>query len=830
MTSARVASFLGALLATPFPAAATSSVVDDPPTTTAPTAPTGNDGPADAPAAALADTAANDRTDTFVDVDGDGVDDALLPPLPAGADDRVGQTVVGRRRDARRVVGSAHVVDAATLERFEVDDVHRALRAAPGVYVRDEDGSGLRPNIGMRGASSDRSAKVTLLEDGVLFAPAPYAAPAAYYFPLTTRVVGIEIWKGPAAIRQGPHTVGGALNLRTRPVPVDGVVGGIDVGTGLVGVDREQNRGHGFVGANAPLATLLPSFVLLPPALGDVTAGFVVEGARVQSEGFKVIDGDADADTGFVRDDLMVKLRLASPLLADVRHSVEVKLGLQREESRETYLGLTDADLRADPDRRYAASADDEMRWLRTQGQVRYGLGTGPFELDVVAYRHDLDRTWRKVNGLRDAPNLHDVLTFADAGANPLYRARLDRLAEVPDDDLAVLVGPNHRTYFAEGLAAVGRLELGDGGVAWLPEQRLELGLRLHRDQIVRDHREEGFFVVGNTFVPDGRGEVTTAQNRASAAALSAYVADEVRFGPAVLAPGVRVEVIDGVFVDDVAGTGEKVSRQVVALPGIGASVDVGAGVALLGGVHRGFSPVAPGQTGDVRAEESTNGELGLRFDAGRTLGLGGELVGFASHYDNIVGECTFSAGCVDDTGAQQNGGAAGVWGAELALRHTLPLRLVRTTDALRLETTFTATQARFLTDFTSSHPLFGRVRAGDELAYVPALQGAFVGGLTVGAVDAGLSVGLASAMRDVPGQAAWSTTTATQWTDPVAVVDATAAVELFPGWRLAVRLDNAFDQRAIVSRRPFGARPGKPRSFLVALEGDLALPATTTR
>jgi Fe(3+) dicitrate transport protein len=82
--------------------------------------------------------------------------------------------------------------------------------------------------------------------------------------------------------------------------------------------------------------------------------------------------------------------------------------------------------------------------------------------------------------------------------------------------------------------------------------------------------------------------------------------------------------------------------------------------------------------------------------------------------------------------------------------------------------------------------------------------------------------------MRDVPGQEAWSKATATQWTDPVGVVDATTAVEVLPGWRLGLRVDNAFDQRGIVSRRPFGARPGKPRAVLVSLEGDLALPSTT--
>ncbi|MBM4281587.1 MAG: TonB-dependent receptor [Deltaproteobacteria bacterium] len=768
---------------------------------------------------------------------GDDVEGGDAPgDVPDGAPPTVGETVIGRRRDARRVTGSAHVVDKETLERFEADDVHRVLRNAPGVYVRDEDGLGLRPNIGLRGASSDRSAKVTLLEDGVLFAPAPYAAPAAYYFPLSARLTGLEVWKGPAALRQGPHTIGGALNLRTRPVPLT-ADGGLDVGAGvldvgsdgpgaLAGVGRPQSRLHGWVGASTTLQEVLG------PAGRRFTGGVVVEGARVAADGFKRIDGRADATTGFVREDVMLKARVGNDLLEAVRHTVELKLGVQREESHETYLGLTDDDFRADAFRRYAASATDAMRWTRTQAQLRWGMTTDAVDVDVVAYRHDLDRTWTKVNGVRGGPNLHDVLGLPSAGANALFRARLDALDERPDDDRAVLIGPNHRTYWSHGIAALGRLALGtplpfaDAGAPRL-QQRLEAGVRLHQDQIRRDHREEGFFIVGDQLVADGRGEARTALNRATATALSAYVADELRVGAVVLVPGVRAEVIAGTFIDDfapatAAAPAPAPSLQTVLLPGVGAGVDVAPGLTLLGGVHRGFSPVAPGQTGTVRAEESTNGELGVRVDVTKAAGLSGEAIGFVTRYDNIVGECTFSAGCVDDVGAQTNGGAALTGGVELAARHTLPLHAFGDTDALRVDASFTWTQARYLTDFVSRHPLMGRVRAGDEMAYVPTLQGALSAGARLGVVDAGLSVGLVAAMRDVPGQDAWSQATAARWTDPQAVVDVVTAVDVAPGWRVALRLDNAFDQRAIVSRRPFGARPGKPRSLLVSLEADL--------
>jgi sterol desaturase/sphingolipid hydroxylase (fatty acid hydroxylase superfamily) len=92
-------------------------------------------------------------------------------------------------QEAPREAGSAYVVDEAALELFEYDDIERVLATVPGVSTRGEDGYGLRPNIGIRGANSDRSSKITLMEDGILLAPAPYAAPAAYYFPMSTRFV-----------------------------------------------------------------------------------------------------------------------------------------------------------------------------------------------------------------------------------------------------------------------------------------------------------------------------------------------------------------------------------------------------------------------------------------------------------------------------------------------------------------------------------------------------------------------------------------------------------------------------------------------------------------
>ena len=79
--------------------------------------------------------------------------------------------------------------------------------------------TGFFPNISIRGNDPNRSGKVTILEDGVPSAPAPFSSPSAYYAPTAGRMAGFEVLKGSSQLKYGPNTTGGVINYLSTPIP-----------------------------------------------------------------------------------------------------------------------------------------------------------------------------------------------------------------------------------------------------------------------------------------------------------------------------------------------------------------------------------------------------------------------------------------------------------------------------------------------------------------------------------------------------------------------------------------------------------------------------------
>ena len=686
--------------------------------------------------------------------------------------------VVGTR--APQVPGSVHALSSEQLERFEDDDPHAVLLQVPGVQVRQEDGFGLRPNLGLRGTSSDRSKKVSLLEDGVLFGPAPYSAPAAYYFPLLMRMTGARVIKGPAAIAQGPQTVGGAIDWTTRQVPrVPEAV--VDLGYGEYG----YAKAHGYFGA------------------GEENYGFLVEGVHLHSDGFKVLPDRAN--TGFTRNEWMAKTFYEVDPGGHATNLLRLKLTYSDEVSNETYLGLTDEDFREDPERRYLASALDQMKNDRTSLVLshRLELAEPQLLLTTTAYRHAYHRTWRKFNRLRGAQAAQVLNDPDQPGYQEFYqvlRGESDSLTAAE----ALLIGPNRREYVSQGLQSVGRLRAQTGPL----EHGLEFGVRIHHDTVARRHSQDAFLVRGGELVPEGTPTEISAANSARTLALAAHLIDSVSLYGLTLSPGIRIERIASESLDRLTKVGGK--RRVLALlPGVSAHYGIAEGVGVVAGVYRGFSPPPPGSDEQTRPEYSINYEVGVQLNP-RALRL--DLFGFYNDYDNLTDICSLASGCLDDDlGRQFDAGRARVYGVE-ALASAAP-----SLGAMRfpLSLSYTYARGKFDSTFRSPDPIYGEVSEGDEIPYLPRHQLS-----ASAAIDSPLAGGFArlsyvAAMRERAGHEPLSSVLAT---DPQVVLDLGADLALGEHVELYLQLRNVVGARNIVSRRPFGARPNAPRRVQAGL------------
>ncbi|RUO53542.1 TonB-dependent receptor family protein [Pseudidiomarina homiensis] len=674
--------------------------------------------------------------------------------------------IIGDKKAARTVAGSSAVVAPEQMEVEVHTDINQLLKTVPGVYIREEDGQGLRPNIGIRAAAGGRSSKVTLLEDGVMIAPAPYSNPAAYYFPEAYRMHTIEVLKGAPLLRYGPQTTGGVVNLVTTPIPQQR--------QGQVTLRLGENNSrdiHAYYGGT------------------EGAWGWLIDTVQRDSDGFKDIDR-SNRDAGHDIEDYLVKLRWSG-----VNQSLTAKAQYSEQVSNETYAGLTDADFNRNPNRRYGLTAIDQMDNQHSGLSLTYEADLADnLNLAVVGYRNEYKRDWFK-----GSPS--SLIAAANAGD--------DQAQAVLDGELdyqGLSYKHNNRAYESYGVEA--RLKLN------LHTHEIELGLRDHSDRMDRFQPVEVYDQVNGSLVYQETIQPTGGDNRLEGADAMAFWLADVWQATANLKvqATLRYEDVDTfrhqfATVDRSTTPSSRSSNAQEWLPGVSFTYDLNDNVQVLAGVHRGFAPLGGGATATDEPETSTNYEFGARYQA---QDLFAEAIFFRSDFNNQAESCSVASPCSNGaTSGSYVTGEALVQGLEVQLGNEWQLSGAR----MPVSFSYTYTSA----EISEDNALTG-VQDGDTLADIPEqIFSAQVGLLMENGWDNHAVVKYMDETCVSVGCQRSDSPFAT--TESLLTVDWISRYPLNPQTTVFLKVENIFDEQVIISRLPYGARPNKPQTVSVGFD-----------
>ena len=685
-------------------------------------------------------------------------------------------TIIGSKIAATEVPGAASFLSNQDLKKTIDTDIHKILSLVPGIFFRAEDGHGLRPNISIRGTSMDRSAKITLMEDGILIAPAPYTSAAAYYFPTPGRMNAVEVLKGPSAISQGPSTIGGAINLVSTPIP--------ELPSGNIAQefgDNDMSRTHAFYGGTT----------------GNL--GALIEVHEHSSDGFDSIAG-VDRDTGFNKSDLMAKLRYS---WGD--HEVTLKIIEADESSEQTYVGLSQLSFQKDPRKRYGMSQYDEMANAANQKALIYKGRIGMLDIVATSWTNDYHRDWFKVdkaNNLKEhgiADGIDNVIAAANDGNKDAQ--------EILDGKKAVQVQLKHnnRYYRNEGLQLQASANFSN--------HKITFGLRDMKDAESRYQWYECFDQISasknSALYACGSGYSGANNRLRETVATSFFIQDTLMLGKFAITIGQRSEnyrQVENRWLDGTASRNiqdsiysNKKSRGDYQTSGLGFTYSVNNNLKLIAGFHEGMSPVFNGD-----AEEADNLELGFRYNNDLTLL---EIIYFSSDYQNLVGTCSNSSGGNCEAGASFSGGEVDVSGLEITSSWVLEGNNIR----YPISIAFTSTKAIFNNSF-SNDDYWGTVMTGDNVPYIPS---------SVLAIQAGVLTesGWSGYLRllDHGGACSSAACGTYERIGPYSFVDLTLRKSINNALDLYGVIENIMNNEDIASRAPKnGARSQKPQTFKI--------------
>ncbi len=700
-----------------------------------------------------------------------------------------GNVIFGNKFIAKNRTGSAYYISPKELKKYSFTDVNRALRTVPGVNIYEEDGFGLRPNISLRGTSPERSAKITIMEDGVLAAPAPYSASSAYYFPTIARMQAVEVLKGSSQVQYGPFTTGGAINMISTQIP-EAVSGSVRASYGSF----NSSQVHTVLGGSKN------------------NFGYVVEYLNYASDGFKELS--SGNNTGFDKNDFVAKFRVNIFPNAAVKQSLEAKLQYSDEKSNETYLGLTEEDFNKDPFSRYVGSDNDLMSTIHRQLMLTHTVDfSKDFRITTSAYNNYFKRNWYKVDFITfngDRQSIGSVFENPNTYSNHLafVQGNIDS-----DGNDFVNSRANNRAYTARGVQTKFDYHWYQGDVF----HDIEVGLRYHYDEEDRFQWIDDYSIINQELTLVNEGEPGSNANRISSArALAAFATYKVKFNKWTFTPGLRYENIslkrENFGSDDSERSGDDLSIRAnnvdVFIPGTGVSYTINTNVLIFGGVHKGFSP--PGNQPGEKAEESVNYELGTRFGIG---GLKGEIVAFYNDYSNLLGSdlaATGGSGSLD----QFNAGEVRVNGLEILLNYDILGK--NSKFSLPINVAYTFTDTEFRNSFGSDADLWGEVNVGDELPYLAKHQFNIGLSLEHKKFEININSRFSGQFRTQAGQ---GSIPSSELVEDNFIIDLSGKYHVNNSLSLTANVINLLDETYAVSRVPAGLRPGHPFGAYAGLQ-----------
>ncbi len=678
--------------------------------------------------------------------------------------------VIGRQDHFIRLPGSASVVNRAAIRLTYPVSGNEVLRKVAGLHIVDEEGIGMRANIGIRGLDPDRSRTVLILEDGIPVALGPYGEPELYYSPSIDRMSGIEVLKGSGSILFGPQTIGGVINyLTANPPPVPTTETSIRGGQNGFFVGRFS---HGTTSGNT---------------------GYQVSLLRKSGEGVGILD--------YAITDLNTKFK---HVLAP-NSVLGVKVGVYDEISNSTYVGITQAMYDSGLYDFSHPAPDDQLSIRRYSLSATHDYFFNPaIRLRTTAYGYTTTRDWSR----------QDFRTS--------FRPTDTYVRTLGDLYFFNRTGNRNRAFEVLGFEPRLSVDLDVFGF----RNEVDLGFRYLYEKAF-EKRIDGT-VARPTSGILREDEIRTGH------AKSGYIQSRIHLGDALsVTPGVRYEhftyerdILRSNNAEVNFTTQDQTSE---IIPGIGFNYRINDSNSFFTGIHRGFSPPrikdAISRTGvseQLDAELSWNSEIGYR--GGLASGWKFETTLFHMNFENQIIPVSESSGGLGSTGASglTNGGRTQHFGMEFALSGEW-LKIADSDFGVGFDGQLTYTNATFSSDrFVTNGSTTVNVK-GNSLPYAPEItMNSTVKLIMPARLSASLTTNYTGEQfGDVLNRTVPTADGQQGRLDPFFVLDANLiwVVPKFEKISLSVAVKNLTDERYIVSRRPQGIRLGLPRFVSIGLE-----------